>query len=84
MEPNIKIKLSDHPWQACDCGGLVFEEKLMLKRISGLMTGQSEDQHAPIPVIICTTCDKVPSFVHAKLPVLPDEIKATPINKITM
>ncbi len=76
MMEQPRVKLSEQPWECCDCGGMIFEEKVMFKRISGILTGQPEAQHVPVQVIVCTTCNKIPSFIHSKLPEIPAEIKA--------
>jgi hypothetical protein len=71
-----KVKLSDQPWQQCDCGGTIFVEKMMFKRVSGLRTGQREDQHVPVPVFVCCACNKVPSFIYKSIPGMPEENQA--------
>lgn len=41
------------------CGSRVFEEKMMIKKISKFMTGASQDQIMPMPVIACAQCSHV-------------------------
>jgi DNA-directed RNA polymerase subunit RPC12/RpoP len=42
-----------------NCGSRVFEEKMMIKKISKFMTGASQDQIVPMPVIACAQCSHV-------------------------
>lgn len=60
----------------CDCGGSIFVEKLMFKKVSRLLTGGHEDQQVPVQVLICHDCNKVPSFIHSHIPGFPDDNKA--------
>lgn len=41
------------------CEGTVFEEKLMIKKISKFMTGSDRDSIAPIPVLACSSCNHI-------------------------
>lgn len=77
MEP-ARVKLSECPWMYCDCGGTIFTEKMMYKKVSKILTAGPEDQQVPIPVLICHDCNKVPSFIHSQIPGFPEENKAKP------
>ena len=37
----------------------VFEEKMMIKKVSKFMTGAEHDSIAPIPVIACANCGHI-------------------------
>ena len=41
----------------CECD--IFEEKLMIRKISKFITGQPQDSIMPIPVIACSKCSHV-------------------------
>lgn len=60
----------------CDCGGMIFSEKLFFKRISPLISPTGREEFAPMPIIVCEKCGKVPSLFDTNN-VLPDEIRAT-------
>lgn len=41
------------------CGGEFFQEVLILRRLSMLLTGKAKDEIQPIPVLSCTKCGHV-------------------------
>lgn len=52
----------------CDeCQGNIFEEKIMLKKISRFLTGSDRDSLTPIPVIACAKCHHVNEMFIPKL-----------------
>ena len=53
-QPQLNINYADAPYIECEeCKGKVFEEKMMIKKISKFMTGSDQDSIVPIPVIAC-------------------------------
>jgi DNA-directed RNA polymerase subunit RPC12/RpoP len=42
-----------------NCGGTIFQEKMMIKQISKFMTGSNQDSIVPMPVIACAKCSHV-------------------------
>ncbi|MFW6311049.1 MAG: hypothetical protein ACOC1K_02315 [Nanoarchaeota archaeon] len=46
----------------CSCGGKLFSEKLMFKKLSSLITPSGKEEVQPFPVIVCEKCGKVPEF----------------------
>jgi len=55
-----KIDLRDAETISCnDCGGLYFKEVILLKRVSKLLTGSSEDTLVPFPIYKCDKCGHV-------------------------
>lgn len=46
---------------ACDCGGTMFKEKMMFKRISKLLSPSGKDEVYPMTILVCDKCGKVPS-----------------------
>ena len=58
--PPLNINLKDAETIVCEeCGSEVFEEKMMIKKISKLLTGSDRDSITPIPVIACAKCGHV-------------------------
>lgn len=50
------------------CGGEVFEEGVMLRRVPALLTGTGKPGVIPVPVFICSKCGHVNSeFIPADL-----------------
>ena len=45
----------------CDCGGAIFQEKMMLKRISKFASPTGQDELFPMNVLICDACGLVPT-----------------------
>lgn len=64
----------------CDCGGMIFSEKLFFKKISAIISPSGKEEMAPMPVIICDACGKVPSDFDMNN-ILPVEIKAVKQDK---
>jgi uncharacterized Zn finger protein len=42
-----------------ECEGTLFEEQLMIKKISKFMTGSDRDSIVPVPVLACSKCGHV-------------------------
>ena len=59
----------------CDCGGMIFSEKLFFKKISALISPNGREELVPMPIIVCERCGKVPSAFDTNN-VLPAEIRA--------
>ena len=59
----------------CDCGGLIFAEKLFFKTISAILSPSGKEEVAPMPIIVCEKCGLVPSVFDTQN-ILPDEIRA--------
>ena len=64
----------------CECGGLIFAEKLFFKKISALLSPSGKEEVAPMPIIVCEACGKVPSAFDSQN-ILPAEIKAVKIEE---
>jgi hypothetical protein len=67
--------LRNAPNIQCECGGLIFQEKLFFKKISAIISPSGKEEVAPMPIIVCESCGKVPSAFDTQN-VLPPEIKA--------
>lgn len=73
MENNTvqpKLALSDTTGVTCDeCGHTIFEEGLIIRRVSQFLTGTSQPGMIPIPVFACKKCK------HVNTEFLPRELK---------
>ena len=64
----LNVNLKDSEELVCEkCGGNVFEEKLMIRKISKFLTGQPQDSIMPIPVIACADCNHVNEMFRPKV-----------------
>lgn len=60
----------------CECGGMIFSEKLFFKKISAIISPSGKEEVAPMPIIVCENCGKVPSAFDTQN-ILPKEVRAT-------
>lgn len=70
----------------CECGGMIFSEKLFFKKISAIISPSGKEEVAPMPIIVCERCGKVPSAFDTQN-ILPKEIRAdgkVPSTNITL
>jgi hypothetical protein len=55
-----KINLKEQPTITCsECDCSIFKEVTMLKRVSKLLTGGSEDTIVPFPTYACDACGNI-------------------------
>ncbi len=59
----------------CECGGMLFQEKIFFKILSPLISPSGKEELVPMPVFVCELCGKVPGIFDGQN-ILPDEIKA--------
>jgi len=45
----------------CECGGILFQEKVTFKKISSILSPTGRDEIVPMPVIVCDNCGLVPA-----------------------
>ena len=64
----------------CECGGMLFHEKIFFKILSALISPSGKEELVPMPVFVCAKCGKVPSFFDSQN-ILPAEIKASADEK---
>jgi len=60
----------------CDCGGMLFKEGFIFKRLSPLISPTGKEEMFPINVIICESCGKVPTDFNPNN-IVPDQLLAT-------
>ena len=59
-ELNMNVSLKDTTPITCEeCGHSVFQEGVLLRKISRFVTGTSQDALMPIPVFSCSKCGHV-------------------------
>jgi len=59
-ELNMNVALKDTTTITCEeCGHEVFQEGVLLRKISRFVTGTSQDALMPIPVFSCSKCGHV-------------------------
>ena len=51
--------------EECECN--IFEEKIMLKKVSKFITGNDRDSISPIPVIVCAKCNNINEMLKPQL-----------------
>lgn len=67
-KPQLNINLSEVPYLECDeCQSTLFEEKIMIKKVSKFMTGGQQDSIVPLPVIACAQCGHVNEMFKPKV-----------------
>jgi hypothetical protein len=59
----------------CECGGMVLETAIILKKISAIISPTGKEGLYPLEVLVCKKCGKVPSEINID-DMLPDEIVA--------
>lgn len=45
----------------CECGGAMFSEKMMLKRISAILSPTGKEEVFPMNVLVCEKCGMIPT-----------------------
>jgi hypothetical protein len=66
LNPNDAVKLTADKIRTakqveCDCGGALFSEKIMFKKISAIISPTGKEELYPMQVIVCDSCGKIPS-----------------------
>ena len=60
QQMNLNIGLDKTSPLSCDkCGGQVFQEGVLLRKASRLLTGTAQDALIPIQVFACMSCGNV-------------------------
>jgi hypothetical protein len=74
--PSIKVDLSQATWIKCEKESMIFEKKLIFKRLSPILSPSGREELIPIETLFCTTCGKIPKFFYEKIPDIPDNLKS--------
>jgi len=75
-QQQIQVNLTNAPWIKCDCGGLLFRQALMFKKLSQFESPSLREEQIPIDLAVCETCGKIPSFVSDKIKGIPEDLLA--------
>ena len=78
--PQIKITaemMKNFKTVTCVCGGMIFEQGVVFKKISALVSPTGREETHALEVMVCRDCGKVPAELDTQN-VLPDEVKARP------
>jgi hypothetical protein len=68
QKQQLNVNLSEVPYLECEeCKGTLFEEKMMIKKVSRFMTGSDQDSIVPIPVISCSKCGNINEMFKPKV-----------------
>jgi hypothetical protein len=59
----------------CDCGGMIFQTALVLKKVSPLIAPSGKEELTPIEVLVCKNCGKVPNELNMH-GILPEQVLA--------
>ena len=70
----LQRDLIDAPWVKCECGGMLYEEVTMFKRLSSLLSPTGNTENIPARVVICKKCQLVPNWFSELVPEIPKEV----------
>ena len=60
MQQQLNVDIKQTQSVTCDeCGGVYFDQALIIRKASGLLTGQAKPSYIPIPVFKCIECGHV-------------------------
>ncbi len=59
QQQEVRLDLSQTTPIKCECGNHFFQEVMMLRKWSRFASGLPTDQNVPIPVMVCTKCNKI-------------------------
>jgi len=43
----------------CSCGGMLFKQSIVFKKISAILSPSGKEEILPIDVMVCETCNRV-------------------------
>ena len=67
MQNSINVDINQTTEVICEkCGGKIFEQGLVIRKASGILTGQSKPSYIPIPIFKCAGCGHVNSEFQPK------------------
>ena len=56
----LNVNIKDAEEIMCEkCESKIFQEKMMIRKLSKFMTGSDRDSITPIPVIVCASCNHI-------------------------
>lgn len=67
MQQQLNVDINQTQAVICEeCRGVYFEQALIIRKASGLLTGQAKPSYIPIPVFKCSDCGHVNSEFQPK------------------
>lgn len=73
---NIRVDLTQAPWLECSEKNMLFEKKLLFKRLSPILSPSGQEEMVPLEVVICNKCGKVPRFFYERAKDVPMDIRS--------
>ena len=67
----------------CECGGIVFSEKMVFKKLSALISPSGQEEMFPLNAMVCEKCGKVPSVFDPNN-MFPIELKTVASSVLTV
>ena len=65
----------------CDCGGILFKEGVIIKKISQFVSPTGKEEIFPLEVLICENCGKIPTEFDTHK-IIPEELLAKVSAKV--
>lgn len=65
----------------CACGGMLFRQSIVFKKISAIISPSGKEEILPIDVMVCEKCGKVNNELMG-YDILPDNMTDATISKI--
>lgn len=57
--PNMTVDILSIPNEKCTCGSEVWEQGMVLKKISSLISHDGKEHLGSLPVVICKKCGEL-------------------------
>jgi hypothetical protein len=68
MQPQIQLSQTSG-YVCASCGHNMFDGKMMVRKVSRFVTGETRDAIIPIDIVVCSSCGEVAKDL------LPDEVQ---------
>jgi uncharacterized Zn finger protein len=79
MSPQLNVDLSKADDVTCErCGNYTFEQVMLMKKMSALISPTGKEAIVPIPTFACNACGHINKGF---LPVLPKETEEKPVEQ---
>lgn len=72
-----KVNISDAPWVKCSEGSMIYDNAVMFKRLSPIISPTGKEELVPMEAVICKQCGKIPKFFYDRVPDVPEDLKST-------
>ena len=79
--PTIDPKMvKDAKLLECDCGGKMWENRMIIKRISPILSPTGKEEFFPMNILVCADCGLVPASLNPD-GMIPEEFVRKEIDK---